>query len=216
MPSQIPLSTLLSQTLVAFTIELDNELEHQMPHRTANHGSTPGARQAPWLTSLAMWSTCLRFVGEEGVTVAELERLARTPTNLNGMERWGYIVVEPDPAGGRAKIARLTPRGREAQAAYRHRLAMRSKRAGRSASAGMPSEPFGSRWRDWPASPARGSRPYSEDWSPIQTAGGRRSAGPTRCRITLWCCIAAGIRMGVEVDGEGLRAGCLPCWDLAS
>jgi hypothetical protein len=29
-------------------------------------------------------------------------------------------VIEPDPAGSRAKIARLTPKGREAQDAYRH------------------------------------------------------------------------------------------------
>lgn len=125
MPSPLPLSTLLSQALVAFTIELDNELEHQMPHRTANHGSTPGARQAPWLTSLAMWSTCMRFVGEEGVTVGELERLARTPTNLNGMERWGYVVVEPDPADPRPKpprpawVIRATPAGRKAQEVWR-------------------------------------------------------------------------------------------------
>src|SRR6476646_1153778 len=125
MPSQHPLSTLLSQALVAFTIELDNALEHQMPHRTANHGATPGSRQAPWLTSLAMWSTCMRFVGEEGLTVDELERLARTPTNLNGMERWGYVVVEPDPADPRPKpprsawVIRATPAGRKAQEVWR-------------------------------------------------------------------------------------------------
>lgn len=125
MPSQLPLSTLLSQTLVAFTIELDNEFEHQMPHRTANHGSTAGSRHAPWLTSMAMWSTCLRFVGEEGVTAGELERLARTPANLNGMERWGYIVVEPDPADRRPKpprsawMIRATPAGRKAQEVWR-------------------------------------------------------------------------------------------------
>jgi len=29
------LSTWLSQTLVAFTIEFDNEFEHRMPHRTS-------------------------------------------------------------------------------------------------------------------------------------------------------------------------------------
>ena len=45
MVDQLPLPALLSQALVSFTIELDNEFEHQMPHRTRNHGST-GARQA--------------------------------------------------------------------------------------------------------------------------------------------------------------------------
>jgi DNA-binding MarR family transcriptional regulator len=35
-----------------------------------------------------------------------LEGLARTDTNLNGMERWGYIVVSPDPADNRPKPPR--------------------------------------------------------------------------------------------------------------
>src|SRR5580700_5244881 len=117
----LPLSALLSQALVAFTIEFDNEFERQMPHRTTNHGSTAGPRQGPWLVSLVMWWNCMRFVGEEGVPVAELETLARTKTNLNGMQRWGYIVVEPDPADRRPKpprsswVIRATPKGRKAQ-----------------------------------------------------------------------------------------------------
>ena len=45
---------------------------------------------------MVMWSNCMRFAGEEGITVRELERVARTKTNLNGMRRWGYIVLEPD------------------------------------------------------------------------------------------------------------------------
>ena len=36
--SPLPLSALLSQVLVAFTIECDNESEPQMPHRTSNYG----------------------------------------------------------------------------------------------------------------------------------------------------------------------------------
>jgi hypothetical protein len=32
----LPLSALASQALVAFVVELDNEFEHQMPHRTTN------------------------------------------------------------------------------------------------------------------------------------------------------------------------------------
>jgi hypothetical protein len=39
---RLPLSALLSQVLVAFTIECDNEFERQMPHRTSNYGSTAG------------------------------------------------------------------------------------------------------------------------------------------------------------------------------
>src|ERR1700680_4170484 len=81
----LPLSTLLSQVLVAFTIEFDNESERQMQHRTTNHGSTAGSLHAPWLVSLTMWSNCMRFIGREGMRVGELEDLARTTTNLNGM-----------------------------------------------------------------------------------------------------------------------------------
>ena len=123
--ASLPLPTLLSQVLVAFTIEFDNEFERQMPHRTTRHGSTPGASHAPWLVSLVMWSNCMRFVGQKGVRVGELENLARTKTNLNGMESWGYIAVEPDPADGRPKpplsdwMIRPTPAGLKAQAIWR-------------------------------------------------------------------------------------------------
>jgi DNA-binding MarR family transcriptional regulator len=119
------LSALLSQVLVAFTIEFDNEFENQMPHRTTSHGSTDGAPWGPWLASLVMWTNCMQFVREGGVTVGELEHLARTKTNWNGMERWGYIVVEPDPADKRPKpprsawLVRCTPKGRMAQAVWR-------------------------------------------------------------------------------------------------
>jgi DNA-binding MarR family transcriptional regulator len=91
----IPLPALLSSALVAFTIEFDNEAEHRLPHRTTNHGST-GEVHAPWLVSLVMWMNCMRFVDEKGVTIRDLERLARTETNLSGMERWGYVSVAPD------------------------------------------------------------------------------------------------------------------------
>ena len=33
----LPLPTLLSQPLVAYTIEFDNEAEHRMPHRTTRY-----------------------------------------------------------------------------------------------------------------------------------------------------------------------------------
>jgi hypothetical protein len=96
---QLSLSALLSHILVAFIIEFDNEFERQMPHRTSSHGRTAAPRTGPWPVSMAMWSTCMRFVGEDGITVAELARRARTSTNLAGMLRWGYITIEPGPAG---------------------------------------------------------------------------------------------------------------------
>ena len=123
--SSLPLSALLSQVLVAFTIEFDNEFEHLMPHRTTKHGPTPGSRYSPWHVSLVMWSNCMQFVGEEGVTISELQRLARTETNLAGMQRWGYIVVEPNPTGNRSKRPRSdsmvypTTAGRKAQEVWR-------------------------------------------------------------------------------------------------
>jgi DNA-binding MarR family transcriptional regulator len=121
MDSRLPLPTLLSHALVAFTIEFDNESEHQLPHSTARHGSTPGALFKPWLVSMAMWFNCMQFIDDEGVTVGAIERLARTSTNLNGMQRWGYIHIAPDPADKRPKPPRsawlihATPAGRQAQ-----------------------------------------------------------------------------------------------------
>lgn len=121
---RLPLPALLSQVFVAFTIEADNAFERQMVHRTSSHGAPAGSRGAPWLVSLAMWSTCLRFVSEAGVTVGELERLAGVATNLAGMARWGYIVVAPDPADPRPKpphsgwVIRATSAGRRARAVW--------------------------------------------------------------------------------------------------
>ncbi|HEY7021261.1 MAG TPA: MarR family winged helix-turn-helix transcriptional regulator [Ktedonobacterales bacterium] len=122
---RLPLSALLSWALVAFTVEFDNEFEHRAPHRTTSFGATPGAGHKPWLVSLVMWTNCMRYVGAAGVGVGEMERLARTKTNLAGMERWGYIVVAPDPADSRPKppatdwIVRTTPAGERAQEVWR-------------------------------------------------------------------------------------------------
>jgi methyltransferase (TIGR00027 family) len=98
----LPLSALLSAALVAFTIEADNEAERRLPHRTTNEGPSagPGAA-APWLTSLLMWANCLRHLPDEGITVAELRRRARTGTNLDGMRRWRYVSYAPDPGRGK-------------------------------------------------------------------------------------------------------------------
>jgi len=125
MAGRLPVTALLSQAFVAFTIECDNEFERQMPHRTARDGWTGPRGEVPWLTSMAMWFTCLRFVTEEGRSVQEVERLARTSTDWNGMERWGYVDVAPDQTDSRPRppgkdwIVRATPAGRRAQAIWR-------------------------------------------------------------------------------------------------
>ena len=94
-PGLLPLSALLSQALVAFTIEFDNEAEHRLPHRTTSHGSwSYGEGDATWLVSLAMWENCMRYVTGEPITVGDLEARARTGTNLDGMRRWGYVTID--------------------------------------------------------------------------------------------------------------------------
>ena len=90
------MSALLSQALVAYTIEFDNEAEHRLPHRTTSHGASDPGDGVPalWLASLAMWETCMRYVTAEPITVGDLEARARTGTNLDGMRRWGYITID--------------------------------------------------------------------------------------------------------------------------
>jgi methyltransferase (TIGR00027 family) len=97
-PAALPLSALLSQTLVAFTVEADNETEHRLPHRTTDYGLAPSAPPgAPWLTSLLMYANCLRHLPDAGITIAGLHDRARTGTNLDGMRRWRYVTFTPDP-----------------------------------------------------------------------------------------------------------------------
>ena len=116
-PARLPLSALLSQALVALTIEADNEAEHRLPHRTTRQGRTgPGGI---WLTSLLMWANCLRHLPDAGLTLAELRNRARTGTNLDGMRRWGYVTYTPDLVRGRRQdpdtVIRPTARGRAAR-----------------------------------------------------------------------------------------------------
>jgi DNA-binding MarR family transcriptional regulator len=123
MDKRLPLSVLLSHALVAYTIEFDNEAERRLPHSTTY--GTDKAMRGPWLVSMVMWWNCMRFVSDEGVTVRELERLARTATNFDGMRRWGYIRIHPDTAGARSKkprpdaVLQPTAAGRMAQEAWR-------------------------------------------------------------------------------------------------
>ena len=114
----LPLSTLLSQVLVAFTIELDNEFERRFRE------SGGGAR----VTSLTMWSNLLRFVGD-GITVGELVAAVGLPkptvlSRVGGVERWRYVSVGPSTgkreAYGSARgikdewVVQFTPAGRRA------------------------------------------------------------------------------------------------------
>jgi DNA-binding MarR family transcriptional regulator len=113
-----PLSTPLSQLLVAFTIELDNEFERRLAE--TGLGRRTGI-------SLVMWSNFLRFVGD-GIAVADLPAAAGTPkartlSTVGGMERWGFVTVGPAGRDGFGSsrglrgdwIVRLTPAGEQAQ-----------------------------------------------------------------------------------------------------
>ena len=97
----LPLSALLSQTLVAFTIELDNEAERQLQARIA-------AR--PFLLSLVMWYNCLRYLEDDPIAPDELVRRARTRTNLPGMQRWRYVELDEHGAIRATKLGRLARR----------------------------------------------------------------------------------------------------------
>jgi len=128
MDARIPLATLLAQALVAYTIEFDNAAEERLAHWTTAQGRAAGGPQATWLVSMAMWFNCMRWLPEDGLTLRELERRARTPTNLHGMQRWGYVRMAPPAAGWttdlRVKVpkrdwlVRPTARGRRAQAIW--------------------------------------------------------------------------------------------------
>ena len=114
----MPLSTLLSQALVAFTIEFDNESEHRSAHSTTR-GPATGER-GPWLTSQAMWANFLQFIDEAGVPLSQVQGLAGL-TNLSGLRRWGYVTVAPGgpdpgaPGSGSDLVVRPTRAGRRAQ-----------------------------------------------------------------------------------------------------
>ena len=121
-----PLSTPLSQLLVAFTIEFDNEFDHRLVEADVG-------RRLP--ISMVMWSNFMRFVGD-GITVGELPGAAgipksRTLSTLGGMERWRYVFVSSKPTGSpprskrdgwgsaralrREWFVRPTPAGRKTQ-----------------------------------------------------------------------------------------------------
>jgi DNA-binding MarR family transcriptional regulator len=114
MAQAVPLTTLLSHALVAFTIELDNEFEVRMPHRTTATKPPPGTRGAPWLTSLVMYSNFMRLVPEEGIPARELQKQARVPgLPFHGMRRWRYVDIDAN------RVVRPTVMGRKAQAIWR-------------------------------------------------------------------------------------------------
>jgi hypothetical protein len=92
---------LVSQTLVAHTIELDNEAERLLPHRTTRGEPATQTRGAFWLVSYPLYANVLRHLEEGPLTVAGLRARARTGRLLlHGVRRWGYVRLrapEGDP-----------------------------------------------------------------------------------------------------------------------
>lgn len=127
----LPLSAQLSHVLVAFTVELDNQFEHEMPHRTTRYGSTPGHARAPWLVSYPMWVHCMRYIPENGIRAGELIRKSglTSKTMQHVVKRlaawWGYLSVGKPDTGLRgasaaaSRVVRPSTAGRQAQDIWR-------------------------------------------------------------------------------------------------
>lgn len=98
----LPLSTLLSQALVAFTIEADHLFELRMPHCTTESRQRGEPVAGPWLISMPFWANGLKHIEPEGMTVGALfdrELIAGSflEGNNPGLVRWGYVRLVPGP-----------------------------------------------------------------------------------------------------------------------
>lgn len=127
MADRLPLSTLLSQALVAYTIEFDNEFEQRAPHITTvgGHGGR-GEWPGPWLVSQVMWTNFIRYIADDGTPVRDLQAMAclsepAIKSRLHHLEWWRYLTFEPVPSDSRPKprsrdlLVRLTKGGRRAR-----------------------------------------------------------------------------------------------------
>ena len=137
-----PLPALLSQILVAFTLELDNEFERRM-----GEASYPGA----WL-SLVVWSNLMRFLVPHGLSVRELTARSLVPKGavlfaVGCLERWIFVKLEADPADDRPIPQSM------------HRLAKRMLRDGWGSGRGIRPE--------WIVRPTVKGRKACEIWTPL-------------------------------------------------
>ena len=83
----VPLATLLSRALIAFTIEADNAFEAQVQHSTSLMKREPGVlRKGPWLVSVTMWTNVLAHIDDGGTTIEEFCR--RTGWSREPAKRW--------------------------------------------------------------------------------------------------------------------------------
>jgi DNA-binding MarR family transcriptional regulator len=140
MAGRLSLSTLLSQVLVAYTIEFDNEFEQRAPHITTvgGHGGR-GEWPGPWLVSQVMWTNFIRYIADDGTPVRDLQAMAclsepAIKSRLHHLEWWRYLTFEPDPSDPRAKpryrdlLVRLTKGGRRSRDEWKPLTSLIDKR----------------------------------------------------------------------------------------
>lgn len=124
MGAKAPISTSLSQLLVAFTIEVDEEFESAMPHSATVKNGAGLKGGGPWLVSQVMWSNYLRHIDNQGTPVGVLQDRARVSrstikSRLNHLEWWGYVTVSADKGMNYAEqFVKLTAGGRKASALF--------------------------------------------------------------------------------------------------
>jgi hypothetical protein len=125
---------LCSQVLVAYTIELDNEAEHRLPHRITREDDPAARGDGPWLVSYPLWANVLRYLGDEVVSVVELEARARTSRLLlGGLRGWGYVGLR-SPQGEKLQkpqsdtLVRATHQARRAGEVWRSLPALMDER----------------------------------------------------------------------------------------
>jgi hypothetical protein len=90
---------LLSQTLVAYTIEVDNDFELSM-----SRAGFPGAR-----LSLIAWTNLIRFIPKEGTSIRDLQTASldsedRLKLQLGCLERWGFIFFQQEEKTGNPEL----------------------------------------------------------------------------------------------------------------
>ena len=102
---------LLSRVLLAFAIVFERKLD----------------------SSLAICANLVRVLNENGVRVRDLPLLTGVSKEaismaLGILQKGRFAIVDHNPTANRTKLIRLTSKGREAQAAYRQRLAQIEER----------------------------------------------------------------------------------------
>jgi len=106
------LPALMSKVLLAFALDFERE-----------SALSVGVYSADGISRLAISANILRVIEEDGVRVADIPALSGVAKMavdnwLSGLREHHYLVIEPDAAGSRHRLARLTPKGHEARDAF--------------------------------------------------------------------------------------------------